>query len=258
MDRGERLGFWLPAGALGAMALGVALIPFRTLTSASNLAFVFLAYTIVVAELGGRLAALVTAVVAALSLNFFLTMPYLSLTIDKPEDLIAFVALTGCGLIAAKFGTRRARLSEASARVSTELGLLRRLAGQVRVGADLSEILADLRRALGFQAMVLRDEGGRVLAVAPTEGAPVEGARVELDGDSFLPVGEDRPHFGTRGLRVPARGGRIRLPTEHGLVSLDIWEGDPQGFDLDQWRTFAIALTILGLRLSGAHGRASA
>lgn len=258
MERGERLGFWLPAGALGAVALGVALIPLRSLTPVANLAFVFLAYTIVVAELGGRLAAFVTAVMSALSLNFFLTVPYLSLSIDAADDGIAFVALAGCGLIAATFGTRRARLSEVSVRVSTELGLLRRLVGQVRLGADLTDILADLRKAFGFRVMVLRDGNDRVLAAAPATGSPPEGVPVELDFDSFLPAQSGRPRFGARGLRVPASGGRIHLATEQGSVALDIWEGDPQGFDLDQWRTFAIALAIVGLRLSEAHGRASA
>ena len=258
MERAERLAVWIPVGALGAVALGIVLIPFRSLTSASNLAFVFLAYTIVVAELGGRLAAVGTAVMAALSLNFFLTVPYLSLTIDSPEDVFAFVALAGCGLIAAAFGRRRARFWEASARASQELGLLRRLVGQVQAGVDLGEILADLRTAFGFQAVILRDDRDRVLAAAPSEGTPSEGSPVELAFDSFLPVREGRHRFGSRGLRVPDRGGRIRLATEQGPMSLDMWEGDPRGLDLDQWRTFSIAMAILGLRLSGAHGRASA
>ena len=77
MARQDSETLWIAIGALGAMALGVALIPLRTLTSASNLAFGFLALTIVVAELGGRTAGLATAVVSALSLNFFLTEPYL-------------------------------------------------------------------------------------------------------------------------------------------------------------------------------------
>ena len=82
---------WMVVGALGSISLAVLLIPLRALTSASNLAFVFLAFTIVVAELGGRSAALVTALASGMSLNFFLTQPYLSLTIEKWDDVIAFL-----------------------------------------------------------------------------------------------------------------------------------------------------------------------
>ena len=34
-------------------------------------------------------------------------------------------------------------------------------------------------------------------------------------------------------------------------MSLDVWEGDAQGLDLDQWRTFSIAVAILSLRFAG-------
>src|SRR6266852_4315501 len=112
MRRKDDVLVWMVAGAFGSMALGVVLIPVRALTSASNLAFVFLIFTIVVAELGGRTAGLVTAVVSALSLNFFLMEPYLTLTITKPDDIIAFVALAVSGLVAAAFGRQRARSSQ--------------------------------------------------------------------------------------------------------------------------------------------------
>jgi hypothetical protein len=250
MARDDRIGVWLPLGGLGALALGVVLIPLRGVTSASNLAFVFIAFTIVVAELGGRLPALVTALLAAISLNFFLTEPYLSLTIDKPDDVVAFVALAVCGLIAAAFGTRRERLSEATARAAQERDVLRRLVDQVRAGADLDRMLEDLRSALGFRVLVLRDEGGRILASAPTGEAPGGSRPVEFELDSLLPSGETRYRFGTRGLRVPEGGGRLRLETDRGRLSLDIWEGDTRGLGLDQWRTLSIAASILGLRFA--------
>src|ERR1700730_8032647 len=117
MGRTDDRSAWVITGVLGALALGVALIPLRTVVVASNLAFVFLAFTIVVAELGGRTPALVTALVSAMSLNFFLTEPYLTLAITKVDDVVAFFALVGCGLIAAAFGRRRGRLSAAAGRV---------------------------------------------------------------------------------------------------------------------------------------------
>ena len=62
-------------------------MPLRTYTTASNFAFVFVALTIVVAEMGGRAAAVVTALVSALSLDFFLTQPYMRLTIHEKHDV---------------------------------------------------------------------------------------------------------------------------------------------------------------------------
>jgi hypothetical protein len=35
-------------------------------------------------------------------------------------------------------------------------------------------------------------------------------------------------------------------------MELDLWEGDPRGLDLDQWRTLLIAVAILGLRMPHA------
>ena len=73
----DEVHVWIGVGLLGSLLLGIALIPLRSLTPACNLAFAFLAFTIIVAELGGRMAALVTAVASATSLDFFLTEPYL-------------------------------------------------------------------------------------------------------------------------------------------------------------------------------------
>ena len=115
-DRGM---VWIPAGILGALALGIALL--RALTSASNLALAFVAFVIVVAEFGGRAAALAAAVVSAMSLNFFLTEPYLTLSMSKTDDVIAFVGMAICGLIAAAFGTRRVRSSQTVTRARQDL-----------------------------------------------------------------------------------------------------------------------------------------
>ena len=111
-------------------------------------------------------------------------------------------------------------------------------------------MLADLRSALGFGGLVLRDAGGRILAAAPAGVTPSTSPPVEIALDSLLPSRETHYRFGTRGLRVPEAGGRLRLETDQGRLSLDIWEGDTRGLDLDQWRTLAIAASILGLRFA--------
>lgn len=246
---------WLVAGCLGAMALGVMLIPLRTLTSASNLAFVFLAFTIVVAELGGRAAAMATAVISAISLDFFLTAPYLRLTITKPDDIIAFFALAACGLIAAAFGKRRARWSEVAGRAGGALDVLTALVGHLRSGIPLDEVLSDLKRGFGLGAVVLRDAADRILAVAAPGSAPALIPETQLAADTLLPSDESRVRFGVRGLRLPEGGGRIRLTTDRGVVWLDLWEGDAQGFAVDQSQALAIAASILGLELSRAQAK---
>ena len=103
----DRGAVWFVIGVGGAVALGFALTALRGVVSASTLAFVFLALTIVVAEMGGRAPGLAAALVSALSLNFFLTKPYLSLRIHSQDDVISFFGLLACGLVAAALGARR-------------------------------------------------------------------------------------------------------------------------------------------------------
>jgi hypothetical protein len=241
---------WMVAGGIGSMILALLLVPLRTLTPASNLAFVFLAFTIVVAELGGRSAALVTALVSGMSLNFFLTEPYLSLTIEKRDDVIAFFALLGCGLIAAWFGKRRARLSEVASRGRTELDVLKKVVDQVAAGAPVDEILGYLRASFGLGALVLRDSDDRILGVTPGGSSPASTPETQLTPETLFPSDAGTLRFGTRGLRLPDGGGRLLLGTGRDAVSLDLWEGDTQGFGLDESRTLAIAASLLRLHVS--------
>jgi Domain of unknown function (DUF4118) len=253
MKREDETLVWTLVGALGSMALGMLLIPLRSLTSASNLAFVFLAFTIIVAELGGRSAALVTALVSAMSLNFFLTEPYLTLVISKRDDIIAFFALGACGLIAAAFGKRREHWFEGTDRGSTELDVVRRLVEQLRGERPLDEMLQDLQRSFRLGAIVLRDAADRVLAAAPGGSTPGAIPGTPLTAETLFPSDEARLRFGRRGLRLPEGGGRLSLRTDGGSVSLDLWEGDAEGLALDESRTLAIAASILALEVSRRH-----
>jgi hypothetical protein len=249
MSRTDEARIWMVMGALGSLTLGAVLVPLRTQVAASNLAFVFIAFTIVVAELGGRGAALLTALVAAMSLNFFLTEPYLTLTISKTDDVIAFVALAACGLIAAAFGRRRERLSDVAGRADREMTTLARFAERARSGRALDGLLQDLRAGFGLGGLVLRDESGRVLAAVPAEAGARPAPRMALDGTTLFAVADASPRMGAVGLRLPEDGGRLMLQTPRGPMSLDLWESDDRGFGLDESRTLAVAASILGLRM---------
>jgi K+-sensing histidine kinase KdpD len=248
MARQDSDSMWIAIGALGAMALGVALIPFRTLTSASNLAFGFLALTIVVAEVGGRAAGLATAVVSALSLNFFLTEPYLTLTINRPDDIVAFVALAVSGLIAAAFGRRRARSSEMLGRARDDIDALDRLAGSLTPGASLNPVLEDLRRAFRLAALVLRRADNRVVAAAPADYAARPTPVATLDPRTLL--SNERDHrLGRRGFRLPEGGGRLRLAGDPEPLWLDLWESDVEGLSGDEQRALVVAAAMLRLAI---------
>ncbi len=102
---------YLASGPLVAILLGAALIPLRETVIPSNFTFPFIILTILVSHFGGRPAAVTTALVSALSLDFFLTKPYLRLTIAEKHDVTAFLGLVACGLVAAALGERRVRTS---------------------------------------------------------------------------------------------------------------------------------------------------
>ena len=247
MNRADDVRVWMGTGALGSMALTVILIPLRSLVAASNLAFAFMALTIVVAELGGRRPALVTALISAMSLNFFLTEPYLTLAISKSDDVVAFFALAGCGLIAAAFGRRRERLSAAAGRADRELGLLSRFVEQAKSGRPVQALLEELRVGFDLGGLVLRDATGRTLAAVPEGAGSRPAPRITLDPDTLFAATDDAPRFGSRGLRLPEGGGRLTLQTGRGPVTLDLWEGKEDGLRPDEARTLAIAASILGL-----------
>ncbi|HEY7699524.1 MAG TPA: DUF4118 domain-containing protein [Vicinamibacteria bacterium] len=207
--------FFLGAGPIAAVVLGMMLIPLREWTTASNLTFVFLALIIGVAELGGRWPALATAISSALSLNFFLTQPYLTLTIHSRDDIVAFFGLALCGAIAASFGARGRRMGALS-NARKELGLLHATARQLELSGPLEPRLTELLESsisvLPLSAIVVRDRQGHVLAAADGRGGskPAPGAVLDLGA--------------RKGAALPAEGCRVALVAANSQVGwLDIW-----------------------------------
>jgi hypothetical protein len=226
-EHADRL-FYSAVGALGGVLLGFALTPLREMTSAANLAFPFLILTIVVAELGGGQAALVTALASAASLDFFLTKPYLTLSMSSKHDLATFVGLAICGLVVAAFGTVRGRAIAAMRRDRVRLDLLRRLvhdhAAGLPAGPALSRLLDEIGVALPLAAGLVRREDGEVVAASSRS--------------SERPVPSHVAAFDTIE-RLPAEG--VRLPLDvrrHRVGWLDLW-GSGTPVDDETRRTLA-------------------
>ncbi len=246
MGEGDRANVWFVIGVAGAVALGVALTPLRTVVSASNLAVVFIALTIVVAEMGGRGPGLATAIVSALSLNFSLTEPYLSLEIHKPGDIGAFLALAACGLIAAAFGKRRVRTAEQVSRTRGDMEALGRTAASLAARAPIEDVLEELRRSFGLGGLVLRRADERLIGATPASQAELPPPSTELE-PSTLAAASARVHtLGRTGFRVPQGDGRLSLVGREPLV-LDLWEGNTEGLTLDERRALAVAAHMIAL-----------
>lgn len=233
-------------GAGGAILLGMALIPLRGLTPTANFTFFFVILIIVVAETGGRRAAVVTALVSALSLDFFLTQPYLNLAMADKHDLAAFLGLAACGLVAALFRGQR----ESRASMSRYLGLLdQALVSGEAVGSSGNAIAPVLESALDVlpvSALVVRNpRGGTMLATAGAGDRPAPG--MALNPHSLLPAGA----AGTdQGLPLPDDGGRCPLAVSNRTVGyLDVW-GTGHALTVNERKLLSLLARAIAIRLA--------
>ncbi|HXK10060.1 MAG TPA: DUF4118 domain-containing protein [Vicinamibacteria bacterium] len=257
-DDGKDL-IYLGAGPIAAVLLGMALVPVRDFTTASNFTFLFLALTIVVGEFGGRTAAVATAVASALSLDFFLTQPYMRLTIAEKHDLLAFFGLAACGLLTASLASGRGRWAAPRAPGRKQLELVHSSVAELEQGGPLEprlvRTLDACRLSLPVAAAVVRDRANGVLATSgPGPARPVPGQALELD--TLLPPGRARESLPRRGLPLPAEGGRLSLVAgKRHCGWLDVW-GSGAPATTDARRSLSdVARVIAALLAEAERGR---
>jgi two-component system sensor histidine kinase KdpD len=263
MEDDDRDLIYLGAGPLAAILLGMALFPLRGYTVASNFTFVFMALTILVAEFGGLWPAVATALCSSLSLDFFLTQPYLKLSIESKHDLIAFVGLTFCGLVAAAVGSRRSERASALRAARRQLDLLHVAVNQVSSGVPLDvalpRILAASRAALPLSAALVRDNRGSTLAATERDHAMPMPAQT-LPSDAPQPAeGHERDRAG-RGASLPREGGRLPLVAGNRQVGwLDVWGTGRPAREASRRVLWDLArlLAVLLARTDAEHGRGS-
>jgi hypothetical protein len=250
----------LSAGPLAAVLLGLTLLPLRGEVSASNLSFAFMALTIVTAEFGGRAAALATALASALSLDYFLTAPYFQLSIEQHEDVIAFVGLAVCGLVAAGLGSSRSERIAALTVVRGHRELLRSMLHDwdraAAPGPQLAAILQACVDALPLAGAALRDDGGRLVACATPADERRAAPDALLEPVSLRPVSATRSAPRGWSPPLPSEGGRIRLVAGAAtLGSLDVW-GNGRSSDTESrqalWDVARLLTLLLAVRTSAS------
>jgi hypothetical protein len=138
----------LAIAAFGPILVAGVLVPFRADVASANVVLVFVVVVVLGAAVGTRWSGALTAVVAAMSYDFFFTRPYQSLKIDDANDLETTLLLLAIGLIVAELVAYTRRHRAQSATRSDEIQMLRRTAELVASGAPSEEALETVRTQL--------------------------------------------------------------------------------------------------------------
>jgi hypothetical protein len=252
IENGDRL-FYAAGGPVAALLLGIVLVPLREATTASNLTFAFMALIILVAQAGGRNAAVATALSSALSLDFFLTRPYLRLAIEGKHDLIAFFGLAACGLVAAAAASRQDERAAALRASRAQRKLARLALEQLEKGVPrevgLSRVLDASRGVLPLAEAVVQDGPGNVLAAtARALGRPTPSRRLDT---AWEPPDAERGTLPTEGVRFSlVAGGRS-------VGWLDVW-GNGRPTRPGAWQALSDVARLIALLAAAPNGGAGA
>jgi hypothetical protein len=135
---------WIGAGVAvaGPPAVAAALVPFRSSIRTTNVALVLVVVVLVSAILGGRTGGVVAALTAALSFDFFFTVPYNSLRIATRDDVETTVLLLIVGVIAGELVVQARRSRQVAFTSRGEMQRMRRVA-EVAAGSDTPTRLID-------------------------------------------------------------------------------------------------------------------
>jgi hypothetical protein len=145
-DLDPKLGAAL--GGLAAVVLPAALVPLREDIAPAALALLLVLPVLLGAVTGGRWGGAVSAVIATIGFDFFLTRPYLSLTMDSQDDVETAVLFL---LVAVIVGTVAAGAHRSSMRVEqgrADLEAIHRVAEAVSEGRGIDEVVESARRSL--------------------------------------------------------------------------------------------------------------
>ncbi|NUT45903.1 MAG: DUF4118 domain-containing protein, partial [Saccharothrix sp.] len=200
LGRSRRITGWAMAVLLPALCALVGVL-FKDAIELSTALAGFLLATVVVALSGGLGPALFAAFLGAGLLNFFFTVPYHSLVVAAPENVVSLIAMVVVAVLVALVVDRAARLGEQGARARTEAALLASYARAVLGPQPLERLLTKVRENFGLESVALleRHDSGwdRVAWVGPR---PCDAPD---DADVDVPVIAD-VHLALRGRTLSA------------------------------------------------------
>ena len=233
-------------GVLGSLVLAALLVPLRDHVPNADMALALVIPVLLGATVGGRLAAIVSAITAVLVFDFVFTEPYLSLRISSKDDVATFVVFAIVALVAAEVGIRARRGGAAARAARGELERLYRITELAAGDASLDEVLASAcTEIVALCGLVdCRYEAGGATTELPRLGrrGALEGTKLVITGDLVLPPG---------GVEVPVRGrGRD-------FGRLILYSGADTGVSLEKRLVVVTIADALGLAIAGSSDKKS-
>jgi hypothetical protein len=175
------------------------------------------------ALVGGRLAGAASAVIAAMSFDFFHTMPYNSLKMSNGDDIQTTLILLGNGVVVGEMGAWARRGRTAMKEDRLEIRRLHRVAEMAARGDSVGDVTLSVTAEIS-SALTLKDcwfdqtASPRVLPQLLREGRIVGGKQVYAKGGVELPAeGLELSVLG-RGTEL---GHFVLIPTPAEVVSLE-------------------------------------
>lgn len=203
--RRDARGYWAALSLVTCAA--VVAVVFRRLPHA-NLSLLFLLAVLIVAARWGLWPSIVAGLASFVTLNFFFTAPYYTLTVEEEGDvatLVFFLVMaTLTGNLAARMRMETANSRAALGRVSTLLGFSRRMATAAGSDEVLQALVDEVAGSLGMAALAF--------TVDANDG-PVERARRD-HGRGATPFDIEAAGVEWRAGRTPLQAGWTCLPLQ--------------------------------------------
>lgn len=240
---------------LAPILVAALLVPVRGVVGVADLALVLMAVVVLGALAGGRAAGAVAALTATLSLDFFLTRPYLTLRMTSRDDIETAAILLVAGMAVGQFAARFRAARQAAERGRSGLAGVHRLAGLAVSGADAGAVIEAGRRELAalidlrecrFERLSAADESG-------TEPLPATAlARLGRDGTIERPPAPISViRHGREGEEIPADGLAIAVLSAGVPVGRFVLVPQPgEGLDPERGRAAVALADQVGLALA--------
>ena len=162
------------AAVLAPIATAAVLIPWRGRLDAADNALFLVVVIVAVASTGRRLAAILAALVSALSFDFFLTRPFYSFRITHHQDLITEILLLVVGLAVGELAARGRRHRDAAWQGQHQVALLHTVTELAASGQDPQVVVAaasaELQDLLALKEVrfTTHNPGGTTARLVPT------------------------------------------------------------------------------------------